>query len=519
MQLNGLVAAARRGKGSVYAFEGGRSTRYPFPQLAADVDRKKDELQAWGVTPGMRVGIYAPNSYQWLVHDLALIEIGAISMPFTDDFAGKVNPDLLDQYDIGLLLLAKKHARLFAQRPPHVAFLDAGNEAVAARQRPAPADADLADQHSLVFSSGSAGGLKGLVISRRGVESTLPPIIEAIGVGPEDRMQLFLPMSNFQQRNMCYSAIWYDFEIVITDFTQLFAAMKALSPTILIAPPVLFEMVFAEFEKLPAWKRAVANQLGALITLLPGQGLRRKLAARLFAPVLRQFGGNMRRLITGMAPIRHDMGRFFKHMQLPLCESYGMVEAGSITFRPPESGHYASVGRVLDGIELSFREDGEILVHREYSLTLRYFQCAEGENERTFVAPGTIATGDIGRLDSDGYLYLQGRKKEQIITPGGIKIHPEVIEHEINGCPLVVRSVAFLRPGVNHLTCVVDLAQPEEANARARVKKHVNAMRSTKSAFQFVEILFADAPFSVENGMLRPNMKLDRKAIAARYAA
>ena len=114
---------------------------------------------------------------------------------------------------------------------------------------------------------------------------------------------------------------------------------------------------------------------------------------------------------------------------------------------------------------------------------------------------------------------FKGRKKEQIITPGGIKIHPEVIEQEINGCPLVMRSVAFLRPGAANLTCVIDLIQPEAADAKTAVRKHINAMRSTRGAFQFVEILFAETPFSVENGMLRPNMKLDRKAIAAKYGA
>ena len=77
---------------------------------------------------------------------------------------------------------------------------------------------DEADQHSLVFSSGSAGGLKGLVISRKGVEDTLPPIFEALGITSKERLLLFLPMSNFQQRNMCYGALWYDFDIIITDY-------------------------------------------------------------------------------------------------------------------------------------------------------------------------------------------------------------------------------------------------------------------------------------------------------------
>jgi long-subunit acyl-CoA synthetase (AMP-forming) len=518
MQLTELVAAARNGKSTVYAFERGKATAYPFAQLAADAEHTQARLEAWGVRKGMRVGIYAPNSYPWLVHDLALIRIGAVSVPFTDDFAGQVNQALLDRYDIALLLLAKRHAKLFAPCPDHVAFLDDENGAVAALPRMPAAEADSGDHHSLVFSSGSAGGLKGLVISRKGVEDTLPPIIDAIGAGDSagDSMQLFLPMSNFQQRNMCYAAIWNDYDIIITDYTQLFAAMRALNPTILIAPPVLFEMIYSEFSKLPAWKRAAVTALGNILALFP-RAVRLKLSQALLPDLLGQFGSRMRRLVTGMAPIRRDIGRFFEQLGLPLCESYGMVEAGSITFRPAHSREYGSVGTVLDGIRLSFQEDGEIHVHRDHPLTLRYFQCADGENARTFVAPGIIATGDIGRLDAKGNLFLQGRKKEQIITPGGLKIHPEVIERELNACGEVARCIVFLKPGASQLTCVVDMVQPEADGARDRAKKFATGMKSIRGAFQHVDVVFAPAPFSVENGMLRPNMKVDRKKIAATY--
>jgi long-chain acyl-CoA synthetase len=150
-------------------------------------------------------------------------------------------------------------------------------------------------------------------------------------------------------------------------------------------------------------------------------------------------------------------------------------------------------------------------------LTLRYFQCAEGENERTFVAPGTVATGDVGELGADGNLFLLGRKKEQIITPGGVKIHPEIIERELGACPDVTHCVVFLKPGGVQLTCVVDLVQPDNDAARARVKKFAGGMRSVRNAFQHVEVIFADEPFTTENGMLRPNMKVDRKGIAAKY--
>src|SRR6185436_7087660 len=114
------------------------------PVLHDDVIRARDRLRACGVSAGMRVGIYAPNSYHWLVQDLALIELQAISVPFTEDFAGKINQALLDQYSIALLLIAKKDARLFPQKPAHVVFIDADNDGARALERLPSGDADLA---------------------------------------------------------------------------------------------------------------------------------------------------------------------------------------------------------------------------------------------------------------------------------------------------------------------------------------------------------------------------------------
>lgn len=518
MELCSLIAGLPGKKAAVYTFERGRIAKHPYQDLTNDVARAGQALASWGVKPGMRVGIFAPNSYHWLVYDLALIDAGAISVAFTDDFAGNISDETLAKYHVALLLTSKSHARKFQKPPAHIAFIDTENGEVRALDRMPPLDGDEDDQHSLVFSSGSAGGLKGLVISRKGVEATLPPIAEALAIKSDDRMQLFLPMSNFQQRNMCYLALWSDCDIIITDYTQLFGAMKALHPTILLAPPVLYQMTYAEFEKQPAWKRPLLMALGSLISKLPAPALRRAMARSLFREFHEQFGEKMRILVTGMAPIRRNIGAFFDVIQLPLCESYGMVEAGSITFRPAGSRDYGSVGKVLNGIRLTFESDGEIIVHRESPLTLRYFQCSPGENERTFVAPDSVATGDIGKFDAEGNLYLLGRKKELIVTAGGYKVHPEIIEQELNNCPDVSHSVIFLKPDAANLTCIVDLHHPEDEEARARVKKFVGGLQSTKKAAQFVEVIFADTPFTLENGMLRPNLKIDRKQIVARYS-
>ena len=518
MDFHSLIAALPGKKSAVYSFERGKAVRHPHAALHEDAARVREDLRAWGVKAGTRVGIYAPNSYHWLVHDIALIGLGAISVPFTDDFAGKINQELLDAYNIALLLISKRDARLFPNKPAHVAFLDGDNEGVRVLPRPPSNDTDVADQHSLVFSSGSAGGLKGLVISRKGVEATLRPIFDEIEIGPGDRLLLFLPMSNFQQRNMCYAALWYDFDLIITDYTQLFAAMTALNPTALVAPPVLYQMIHAEYEKYPSWKKSLWSAFSSLLSALPSQSLRQGLARILFHDFYKQFGNRIRLLTTGMAPIRRNMGKFFERLQLPLAESYGMVEAGSITYRPPGSKEYGSVGKPLRDVKLSFEPDGEIIVSRESPLTLRYFQCAEGENERTFLGPGRVATGDMGRLGADGNLFLLGRKKELLVTPGGVKVHPETIEQELNNSPDVAHAVIFLKPHTSHLTCVVDLVPPGSEEARVRVTEFANRLPAARKVAQFVDVVFTDSPFTKENGMLRPNLKIDRKAIIARYS-
>ncbi len=519
LKFDQLVSGLSAKKGAIITLERGKPVRYGYADLAEDVARARTQLTRWGVKPGMRVGVFAPNSYIYIVYDLALVDIRAITVPFTDDFAGSLGLELVERYNLSLILLARTARHSFSGEDTYIAVMgsdSAGNEKVRALHRQPYTGGDDADVLCLAFSSGSAGGLKGLVISRGGAELMLPPIMEVIGVGRQDRLVLFLPMSNFQQRMMYYAAIWYDFDIIVTDYTQLYPAMKSLEPTILIAPPIFYQLIHNRFSApgSDGWRR----RLGAALATLPlGQTLRRKLAEFAYRDVYAVFGRKMRLLISGMAPLNRNICRFFDRMRLPLCESYGLVEAGSLTYRPPFSDKYGSVGKPLKGVEFSFAEDGEIIVHRERFLTRKYFQCAPGENEATFRGIDRVVTGDIGRLDSDGYLHLLGRKKELIVTPGGYKIHPEVLEGELNACEDIAQSVIFQKPGVSHLTCVVVQGRDRSESAVKRIRTFVDQTMAGKKV-KIGEITFAEEPFSRENGMLRPNLKIDRKGIAAKFA-
>ena len=143
-----------------------------------------------------------------------------------------------------------------------------------------PAKRDAADHLTLAFSSGSAGGLKGLVISREGVEATLPPIFDAIGMATADRLLLFMPMSNFQQRNMCYAALWYAISTSSSPTIRSCSPrIKTLHPTILIAPPMYFQMIYTRFVNFPALETLAVDGSGQpCFAVFPARALRRALA-------------------------------------------------------------------------------------------------------------------------------------------------------------------------------------------------------------------------------------------------
>ena len=154
---------------------------------------------------------------------------------------------------------------------------------------------------------------------------------------------------------------------------------------------------------------------------------------------------------------------------------------------------------------------------REYRIASTYFECADGEAEQTFITQDRVATGDIGKFDKDGYLYLIGRKKEMIVTSGGNKVHPELPEAEIDACPDVARSVVFAHEDSPNLVAVVLPKNLEDVSVRIRIQQYVDQLNERKSSLTVDTVIFSDQTFSRENGFLRPNLKLDRKKIAQHF--
>ena len=203
-------------------------------------------------------------------------------------------------------------------------------------------------------------------------------------------------------------------------------------------------------------------------------------------------------------------------MQLPLCESYGLMETGSLTW---PSGGFQKIwlGRQTGArrhirIRRRWRDHRRARQHPDQ----RYFQSAEGENERTFIGPGRIATGDIGKLDEDGYLYLLGPKE-------GIDHHRRRLQNPSGDGGNRTGRLSRYRPGGSipearraHL----DLrggAQPSAKRGRPRTRCAICPRHENHKGGADRRSAFRRAAFSTQNGMLRPNLKLDRRNIAAKF--
>lgn len=513
MDLIALLDRLAHGTARVCWLERGTLVRRSARELHADVRKEADRLIACGIGPGARVGIRAANGYRWLVADLALLQVRAQSAAFTADFDDCDDDELIETY--GLSLLFVDRLRPGPEAAGCVIEIEDAETTVQA-MAPAGVNCDLDfDRPWLAFSSGSAGGVKGLMLSRRGVEAAVAGVAEALICTSADSLLLFLPMSNFQQRLLHYGVLWIGGELILSNPVSVFNALRAVSPTIIVAPPVFYDLICAKVAALPPAKQAALAAFDLVSRVLP-RPLAANLRRAVYRSVHRALGGKVRLMITGMAPTKRETLLACARMALPLFETYGQIEVASVAINLPGASRLGSVGRLLPGVELKFGEGGEILIRRALPITVGYTQAASGEADRVFLADDWVASGDVGALDGDGYLYLAGRKKLLLISPGGTKYHPEMLEGQIESCPGVRSAVVYQDERGDDVRLIVSVEGDPASEAVAAVLARHNR---TNPEFCVTRKILTTEAFSLQNGLLRPNLKIDRNAVIARFGA
>jgi long-chain acyl-CoA synthetase len=500
------------GQRKICELVGKNNRQKTFADLAREVDQAANQLRRAGVSAGMRVGFLAENCYEWLVYDLAFLELRCLAVALVPDVLDGNLQRAVETYGLSLLVTSAAQAMVPAPRPRWVFCFDDVDGNSGTRDVPLSPDPTY-EIPAWIFSSGSSGRQRCIETSRAGIEALVDSLQSFIE--RDDRFVVFLPMSNFQQRFLIYGALWFGVDVIITEPLLLFVALKKHQPTLILAPPIFYEAIANRARDTRGYRGWLFRTALSAMPLLRRIGLQGPVARLLSKPIREGLGGRARLMITGMAPTSAATLALFDALDLPLFEAYGMTECGIIARNTAERRRLGAVGSPMAGVSVTRADDGELMV-RVAHLPARRYPFDEEATRTTFVAPGVVATGDIGRFDEDGFLYLSGRKNNVIVLPSGAKIHPELVEAQFEPCGAIARSVVLGGSGEG-LTVLLSLKEGGREGETA-AQEFVNRLnQSAPSDWRIAKVISTDVALSRENGLLTPNLKLNRRAIAARF--
>ncbi|MFI8189128.1 AMP-dependent synthetase/ligase [Streptomyces sp. NPDC085946] len=537
-------------------------------------------LIACGIAPGHRVAVMARTRYEWTVLAYALWSVGAEVVPIhpassRDQVewilrdAGCVAVVVEDEQ--GVMTVGSVCASLPLLR--HVWQLDAGalRELVARGTYIPLATVDsmrrivLPDSTAVIaYTSGTTGHAMGCALSHRNLAAPCDTLLAGWGhtaapPGEQGSVLAFLPFSHvygLMIQGMCVRGGLLMGHEPDPSGEALTSALRTFRPTYLYGVPSIFEKLYKTFLRTAQqagrgglFERAAgtARDFAAAVERQrlgsgPGPGLDLRLQHALYERTvyrrLREaLGGRIVRATSGGSTLDRDLSLFYEGIGLYVHDGYGLTETGGgVTMQPLGREKSGTVGRALPGTEIRVAGDGEILVRGP-----SVFQGYLGDEAATRAAlrGGWLATGDLGRLDSDGYLTITGRKKDVIVTSGGTSVAPALLEQRLRMHPLIHQAVVVGddRPCVGALITLdpeflahwraavawqgdAPLREAREENAlREEVARAVAAANSAVSRGESIRVFrVLPEPFDVANGLLTPSMKLRRDEIVRRYA-
>jgi long-chain acyl-CoA synthetase len=385
------------------------------------------------------------------------------------------------------------------------------------------------DPAILYLTSGATGEPKMGLVSHAALTSNIDmgPLI--LPLTPADATIAFLPSAHIAQRVVIEMLpirmgvpVWFS-----ESLAKLPHEMKTIRPTFLLAPPRVWERIFAsvnaEIKKKSTVVRKIfhgAVGLGAEVSRLREEGkpvpkgmlALLKIADRLvFSKIRARLGGRIKVAASGAAPLGKDLARFYAAIGMPLIEGYGLTEGGVVCLNPIDRPKSGSIGVKLPGVELKLAEDGELLV-KSPALFSGYPH--DPDATASVLRDGWLYTGDIAEIDSEGYVYITGRKKELIVSSNGKKIYPARIELLFKTEP-VINQVVLIGDRLPYVTALVTINAAEVAtSAEADVKKAVARVNRKLAPFEQIrKFRILQRDFSIESGELTPTMKVRRSRV------
>jgi long-chain acyl-CoA synthetase len=495
-------------------------------------------LLARGVGHGDSVAVVARTRLEWLLLDWAIMSIGAVVVGLYPSNTAAECSYILEHCEAVLVFVEddeqhEKVARVYSG--PIVRFAEAaGFEAEGRAYEGPPAQSVSGDDvATLIYTSGTTGPPKGVILTHRNLVTAASRATSA--TDQDDVVLLFLPMAHSFARIAHQGSAFNGATVaLVSDVARVPEALQRTRPTFLPAVPRVYEKIHAntlgEIERAGGVKRALglwALRVGARAStadrpspLLKAQS---RIADKLvFARVKEKLGGRLRLGVSGAAPLGLDVLEFFNSMGILVIEGYGLTEtSSSLSVNEQEDYRLGTVGRAVEGCEVKFDEDGEILV-KSPSVFAGYYKDPDA-TAAAFTADGWFRTGDVGEIDADGFIKITDRKKDLIITAGGKNIAPQNLENALKASRFVSQAVAIgdRRP---YVTALITLDW-DEVNATGRnpqelVQEIVDTVnRDRVRVEQIKKFTILSRDFSQEEGEVTPTLKLRRRIVQDHFSA
>lgn len=557
----------------------GGQAQWTYRELLDKINRCAAVFLSLGLKPGDRVALLSANDPNWSVVDLAINKLGIVLVPIHTVLTVDQIVKVLDQSQSKMLILGPgledKSAAILGKLPActqSVLFFDKALlkdslppkkkahflSELMTQAKPLPTkDAPKVrgeDLSTIIFTSGTTGEMKGVLLTQQGLTDSTIYGNEPVEASAEESLLSVLPLSHAFERNAgLFGPLFLGAQINYgRGIPQLVEDIQVFRPTRINAVPRLLEKIRSGV--MDNLKKRSAGLYGVFLKMLEqsNQLHRKKIEnnplALLHLPadwigelvfykkIRDKFGGRLRRIICGGAPIDPEVVEFFQAIGIEVLQGYGLTEVSpTVSVNPRRRNKVGSVGLPLRCVEVKLGKDDEILV--KGSTLMRGYDTEQATRE-AIDKEGWFHTGDQGYIDEDGYLFIKGRIKEMLVTSYGKNIIPSVVEHALEKSPLVLQSAVFGH-GKAFLVALLVLNQevarrefstPEFAalawpelcrhpKVIAKVKEELARVQEELASYEQVK-KFEIIPeeFSQDNDMLTPTLKLKRRKILERYA-
>ncbi|MXO51877.1 AMP-binding protein [Erythrobacter gaetbuli] len=560
--------------------EGGSWQTMTWGEAADRVCLLAESLRGLGLVDGDRVCLVSENRPEWCIADLAIMAAGCITVPAYVTNTERDHVHILDNSGSRAVIVSNEkllkplHGALQAsgiaehvigiedlhrQQSGSFTFHDwdklTTGDAAAARKAVDERIAKIGrgDTACIIYTSGTGGAPRG-VLQHHGailcnVAGAAEILIEDFGIADDERFLSFLPLSHaYEHTGGQFLPISVGAQIYYSEGLEKLASnIEETRPTIMVVVPRLFEVLRTRIMKQVQKQGGLAEKL--MNTALEigarraegkrqfGDGLKDAMVGRLLKPKIRQrFGGRIKAMVSGGAPLNPDVGIFFESMGLTMLQGYGQTEAGPVIScnRPAAGIAMHSVGPAMRGVEIRIAEDGEILCRGE--LVMHGYWQNDAETART-IKDGWLHTGDIGHLDEKNRIVITDRKKDMIVNDKGDNVAPQKIEGMLTLQPEIGQAMVAgdKRPYIVGLIVpdaewAVEWARAhgkkfdlkalqDDPEFRTAVRGAVDRVNKDLSVIEKVrQFAFADEAFTIENEEMTPSMKIRRHKIRERYA-